>query len=228
MARSARASKPTSPRARGGMTRQGDAGSPRGRTTQERHSAIVVGMTTTTYAPSPVKPALASLPATALARLRGAATDAAPKHTYQRALYVMGALLVAAGLGHVVVWLVDGGAWAGPVSWRKPILFGLSLGMSALALGWVQGAMRRRRFVGWTDHRAHRGVQHHRVGVDHFADLAWSPVPLQRGDPRRRDDLQCHGWLNRTGRDRDRDPAGLGARTTARSSADRDRRPHRA
>src|SRR5688500_17027037 len=105
--------------------------------------------TTTTYAPLADKTARLSLAATAIARLRGAATDAAPKHSYQRALYVMGALLVGAGLIHVVVWAIDGGAWAGPVSWRKPILFALSLGMSALALGWVQGTMRRRRFVGW-------------------------------------------------------------------------------
>jgi hypothetical protein len=132
-----------------GVTRQGEGGSPRGRTTWRWRTAIVVGMTTTTYAHRIAKPTSAALPARVLERIRGAAQDAAPTHNYQRALYRLGALLVASGLVHVVVWFVDGGAWAGPVSWRKPILFGLSLGLMCLSLGWIQGGMPRGRFIGW-------------------------------------------------------------------------------
>lgn len=105
--------------------------------------------TTTTPAPSPTKPASVSVTTTALARLRGAAADASPKHSYQRALYVMGALLIVSGLVHGVVWLVDGGSWAGAVSWRKPLLFGVSFGLAALSLGWVQGVLPRGRVLGW-------------------------------------------------------------------------------
>jgi hypothetical protein len=36
------------------------------------------------------------------------------------------------------------------VSWRKPINFGLSLGLTALSIGWVQGLMPRNRVLGWT------------------------------------------------------------------------------
>ena len=48
-----------------------------------------------------------------------------------------GWILVASGLLHVVVWAVLGGGWEGAVSWRKPILFGLSAGLTALSFGWL-------------------------------------------------------------------------------------------
>ncbi len=108
-----------------------------------------------------------------LDRLRGAAHDASPRYDYQRTLYRLGALLVASGLAHVVVWFVDGGAWAGPVSWRKPILFGLSLGLMCLSLGWIQGAMPRRRFVGWLTTIL--------IGVGSVAEAALITVQRWRG-----------------------------------------------
>jgi hypothetical protein len=57
--------------------------------------------------------------------------------SYQSFLYAAGVLLVASGLVHSVVFLVDGGGWDGPLSWRKPILFGFSFGITVLTLGWV-------------------------------------------------------------------------------------------
>ncbi|MDQ0958752.1 hypothetical protein QFZ66_002630 [Streptomyces sp. B4I13] len=39
-------------------------------------------------------------------------------------------VLVASGLVHLVVFAVDGGPWYGPVSWRKPVTFGLSFGVT--------------------------------------------------------------------------------------------------
>lgn len=62
----------------------------------------------------------------------------------QRVLDAAGILLVASGCLHVLVWLADGGSLDGPVSWRKPILFGVSAGVTLLSLGWVVGKMRRR------------------------------------------------------------------------------------
>lgn len=52
-------------------------------------------------------------------------------------LAVIGLLLVASGLAHLVVWAVLGGPWEGPVTWRKPILFGISGGLTSLSLGWA-------------------------------------------------------------------------------------------
>ena len=52
-------------------------------------------------------------------------------------LAILGVVLVASGIGHLPVWAVLGGAWEGPVTWRKPILFGISGGLTAISLGWV-------------------------------------------------------------------------------------------
>jgi len=52
-------------------------------------------------------------------------------------LVAIGILLVGSGVAHLVVWAVLGGPWEGPVSWRKPILFGVSGGLTSLSLGWA-------------------------------------------------------------------------------------------
>lgn len=52
-------------------------------------------------------------------------------------LAALGAVMVASGLAHVVAWGMLGGPWEGPVTWRKPILFGISGGLTSLSLGWV-------------------------------------------------------------------------------------------
>ena len=57
----------------------------------------------------------------------------------------LGAVMVASGLAHVPVWAALGGPWEGPVTWRKPILFGISGGLTALSLGWVWSLLPRRR-----------------------------------------------------------------------------------
>jgi hypothetical protein len=57
---------------------------------------------------------------------------------------------VASGLFHVVVWLVSGApSLEGPVSWRKPIEFGLSGGVTAITLAWVLGRLPRSSIVDW-------------------------------------------------------------------------------
>ncbi len=60
-------------------------------------------------------------------------------------LVVLGAVMVASGLAHLPVWALLGGPWEGPVTWRKPILFGISGGLTSLSLGWVWSMLRRRR-----------------------------------------------------------------------------------
>lgn len=62
-----------------------------------------------------------------------------------RPLAILGAVMVASGLAHLPVWAVLGGPWEGPVTWRKPILFGISGGLTAISLGWVWWMLPRRR-----------------------------------------------------------------------------------
>lgn len=64
--------------------------------------------------------------------------------TAQRFTYAVGIGLVASGLIHLIIWSVEGAAWAGPVSWRKPILFGFSTGVTVLSIGWVLGLLKPR------------------------------------------------------------------------------------
>jgi hypothetical protein len=58
----------------------------------------------------------------------------------------VGVVLVASGLAHVLVWAALGGPWEGPVTWRKPILFGISGGLTSLSLGWAFSTRPWRRF----------------------------------------------------------------------------------
>ncbi|MGY0019151.1 hypothetical protein ACVHNB_09230 [Streptomyces sp. YJ-C3] len=60
----------------------------------------------------------------------------------ERLCYATGVALVASGLVHLVVLGVDGGPWDGPVSWRKPVTFGLSFGLTLIALTWVTSYVR--------------------------------------------------------------------------------------
>ncbi|MFM9058183.1 MAG: hypothetical protein ACKOSQ_03480 [Planctomycetaceae bacterium] len=52
-------------------------------------------------------------------------------------LVAVGIVLVTSGFVHVAVWGALGGPWEGPVTWRKPILFGISGGLTSLSLGWA-------------------------------------------------------------------------------------------
>ncbi|MFD4556153.1 hypothetical protein ACFWP5_17855 [Streptomyces sp. NPDC058469] len=60
----------------------------------------------------------------------------------ERLCHVIGALLILSGLVHLVVFAVDGGPWYGPVSWRKPVTFGLSFGATLIAVTWVTSYLR--------------------------------------------------------------------------------------
>ncbi|WP_329363608.1 hypothetical protein [Streptomyces sp. NBC_01483] len=60
----------------------------------------------------------------------------------ERLCHATGAVLVLSGLAHLVVFAVDGGPWDGPVSWRKPVTFGLSFGLTLITLTWVTSYLR--------------------------------------------------------------------------------------
>ena len=57
-------------------------------------------------------------------------------------------ILVVSGFLHLAIWAFTGGPWEGPVTWRKPILFGISGGLTALSMGWAWAQLPRR----WADH----------------------------------------------------------------------------
>ncbi|MEV6020657.1 hypothetical protein [Streptomyces sp. NPDC051997] len=60
----------------------------------------------------------------------------------ERLCHATGAVLVLSGLLHLLVFAVDGGPWDGPVSWRKPVTFGLSFGLTLVAITWVTSYVR--------------------------------------------------------------------------------------
>jgi len=72
-----------------------------------------------------------------------------PAASYQRFAYAVGGLLLLSGAFHGAVQLVDGGSWEGPVSWRKPTVFGLSFGITLVTLAWFMTFLRPRKVVGW-------------------------------------------------------------------------------
>ncbi len=62
--------------------------------------------------------------------------------TVERASYLISAVLFVSGLAHLWVYAVDGGPWLGPVSWRKPITFGLSFGVTLASVTFAASFLR--------------------------------------------------------------------------------------
>jgi hypothetical protein len=88
---------------------------------------------------------------TATGAARRAAPDPPPanglppgRSTVTRACHATGLLLILSGLAHLLVFAVDGGPWNGPVSWRKPVTFGLSFGITLIAVTWITTYLRLR------------------------------------------------------------------------------------
>ena len=68
---------------------------------------------------------------------------------YQRFVYFIAALFTLSGIFHIGAFLVDGGPWEGPLSWRKPISFSFSFALVAVSLAWVLTFLPRRPVLGW-------------------------------------------------------------------------------
>ncbi|WP_244373213.1 hypothetical protein [Streptomyces griseorubiginosus] len=81
------------------------------------------------------RPADVPAPAVPLTRLPGS-------RPVERLCHAVGLLLILSGLAHLLVFAVDGGPWYGPVSWRKPVTFGLSFGATLIAVTWVTSYLR--------------------------------------------------------------------------------------
>src|SRR6059058_736455 len=72
----------------------------------------------------------------------GGPGDRSARTRLERLCHATGVLLVLSGLAHLVVFAVDGGPWDGPVSWRKPVTFGVSFGVTLIAVAWVTSYLR--------------------------------------------------------------------------------------
>jgi hypothetical protein len=51
--------------------------------------------------------------------------------------YVVAGFLITSGLVHLGILLGSGGSWWGPLSLRKPMVFGLSFGITLITITWV-------------------------------------------------------------------------------------------
>lgn len=63
----------------------------------------------------------------------------------ERPWKIAGGILLGSGILHGLLLLILGGGWDGPVSWRKPMLFGISTGLTVFSLGWVQSKLSWKR-----------------------------------------------------------------------------------
>ncbi len=81
-----------------------------------------------------------------LATLRAHWAHAEP---YQKFLYFAAFLLLASSAFHLGVLIVTRGPLEGDVSWRKPILFGESFGLTALSVGGIMTFLPKWRLAGW-------------------------------------------------------------------------------
>lgn len=62
--------------------------------------------------------------------------------TAPRWLIGSGLVLICMGVFHLLAWPILGGSWEGAVSIRKPILFGISTGITLVSLGWIQAKLK--------------------------------------------------------------------------------------
>ena len=69
--------------------------------------------------------------------MRALATALSLHKPASRQLGAAALILLASGLCHLLVLVAVNGQWAGPISLRKPITFGFSMGMLIWTLGWV-------------------------------------------------------------------------------------------
>ena len=63
--------------------------------------------------------------------------------------YIAGVLMVISGFTHAIFWAITGDSWEGPLSIRKPVLFGISTGVTLISLGWIWLKLRPAGYDKW-------------------------------------------------------------------------------
>lgn len=61
-------------------------------------------------------------------------------------LLLTGTGLILLGISHLPVWWITGSNWEGAISWRKPILFGISTGLTVFSLGLLLSKIQPRTY----------------------------------------------------------------------------------
>ena len=64
------------------------------------------------------------------------------RHPVEGVCYLVGVVLILVGTAHLGVAAVSDRPWLGPLSWRKPVTFGLSFGTTLIAITWVSSYLR--------------------------------------------------------------------------------------
>jgi len=100
-----------------------------------------------------------------LTAIRPLLDDLKPQRHSSRVLYVFGGFWIFSALVHTGLLAATGFGWSGSVSWRKPSVFGLSIGLLLMTVGRILDRLPDRpRFAGtfaWT-----LGVSSDRGGPD--------------------------------------------------------------
>jgi hypothetical protein len=69
---------------------------------------------------------------------------------YQRFLYWLALLFLVSAAVHSLAFLLGDRAWAGPTSWRKPMLFSFSFAAVSASIAWVMTFLPRSPGLGWS------------------------------------------------------------------------------
>jgi len=93
---------------------------------------------------------------------------------YQTFIYRVALFMFFSALFHTGVFLLDDVPWQGPISWRKPIVFGVSLGSTLFLMAWVLNFMPTR-------HRLHSWLMRI-LGVSMIVEYALIVMQVWRGE----------------------------------------------
>jgi hypothetical protein len=63
-----------------------------------------------------------------------------------RVVFWVGFALCVSGLAHLAIYVILGASWHGPLSLRKPILFGISGGLTTWSIGWLMTQLRPMKY----------------------------------------------------------------------------------
>lgn len=94
---------------------------------------------------------------------------------YQKWAYAIAGVLLASAIFHTGVLIVTNGTLEGPVSWRKPILFGEGFGLTTASVAWVISFLPKRRVIGW--------ILIGSLGLANLFEVSWVSVQQWRGVP---------------------------------------------